>query len=128
MMHRYFSRRLTSLSQTHRQPLLFDTKYPLTNKNSLPILSLIESNTLSNKYQGQCTATGESGGRKMKVGAAKKDKDRENISPEELQRMWVSVDLSRFWTKVVQNVSKEADAYERARAKSREGAAHQVLL
>lgn len=56
------------------------------------------------------------------------EKKREGITPQELQKMWANVDLSRFWTKVVQNVSKEADAYERARAKSREGAAHQVLL
>lgn len=62
----------------------------------------------------------------MKAHAEKKSK--ESITPQELQKMWGSVDLSRFWTKVVQNVSKEADAYERARAKSREGAAHQVLL
>jgi len=62
----------------------------------------------------------------MKTVAAKKG--RKSISPEELQRMWASVDLSHFWKEVVKNVSKEADAYERARAKSREGAAHQVLL
>jgi hypothetical protein len=62
----------------------------------------------------------------MKAVAEKKD--RGSISPQELERMWESVDLSRFWTEVVQNVSKEADAYERARAKSREGAANQVLL
>lgn len=60
--------------------------------------------------------------------AIAEEKKRESITPQELQKMWVSVDLSRFWTKVVQNVSKEADAYERARAKSKEGAAHQVLL
>ena len=64
----------------------------------------------------------------MKVGAAKKGKDREKVSAQELQKMWASVDLSRFWMEVVKKVSKEADAYEKARAKSREGAAHQVLL
>jgi len=37
----------TFLSQPHRQPLLFDAKYPLTSKNSLPILPLLESNVLS---------------------------------------------------------------------------------
>jgi hypothetical protein len=42
-------RRSTSLSQLHRQPLLFDARYPLTSKNSPPILPSIESNTLSNK-------------------------------------------------------------------------------
>ena len=62
----------------------------------------------------------------MKAGAARKDKER--ITPQELKKMWTSVDLSRFWMKVIENVSKEVDAYERARAKSREGAAHQVLF
>jgi hypothetical protein len=42
-------RRSTSLSQSHRQPLLFDARYPLTSKNSPPILPSIEGNTLSNK-------------------------------------------------------------------------------
>src|SRR5450756_2484018 len=37
----------TFLSQSHRQPLLFDAKYPLTSKNSLPILPFLESNVLS---------------------------------------------------------------------------------
>jgi hypothetical protein len=60
--------------------------------------------------------------------ADNKKKIEKRISPQELQTMWTSVDLSNFWVKVVQNVSKEAIAYERARAKSREGAAHQVLL
>jgi len=32
--------RFTSLSQPHRQPLLFDAQYALTNKNSNPILPL----------------------------------------------------------------------------------------
>jgi len=39
----------TSLSQSHRQPLLFDakyTKYTLTSKNSPPILRPLESNVL----------------------------------------------------------------------------------
>lgn len=54
--------------------------------------------------------------------------DGRRISPQELQRMWANVDMSRFWRDVVQSVSREADAYEQARAKSREGAAHQVLL
>ena len=40
--------RSTALSQSHRQSLLFDVKYPLTRKNSPPILLSIESNTLSN--------------------------------------------------------------------------------
>jgi len=35
------------LSQSHRQPLLFDANYPLTGKNTPPILRSIESNTLS---------------------------------------------------------------------------------
>jgi hypothetical protein len=62
----------------------------------------------------------------MKAHAEKKNK--ESITPQELQKMWDSVDLPRFWTNVVKNVSKEAYAYERARAKSRAGAAHQVIL
>jgi hypothetical protein len=41
----------TSLSQSYRQPLLFDGKYPLTDKNSPPILPTVESNVLSKKYQ-----------------------------------------------------------------------------
>ena len=41
----------TSLSQSHRQPLLFDAKYPLTNKNSSPIHPPIESNTLSKTHR-----------------------------------------------------------------------------
>ena len=62
----------------------------------------------------------------MKTVAVKKSRAR--ISTRKLQQMWVNVDMSRFWTDMVQNVSKEADAYERARAKSREGSAQQVLL
>lgn len=65
-------------------------------------------------------------GGKMK--AVAKKKKRERATPQELQKMWASVDLPNFWAEVAQKVSKDADAYERARAKSREGAAHQVLL
>ena len=57
-----------------------------------------------------------------------KRKKKKPISPQDLQKMWESVDLPRVWRQVVQNVSREVDAYERARAKSREAAAHQVLL
>jgi hypothetical protein len=32
---------------SHRQPLLFDVKYPLTGKNSPPILPPLESNIVS---------------------------------------------------------------------------------
>lgn len=60
--------------------------------------------------------------------AVAKKKDKKSISPKELQKMWASVNLPNFWAEVAQKVSKDADAYERARAKSREGAAHQVLL
>jgi hypothetical protein len=42
-------RRFTSLPQSHRHSLLLDAEYPLTSKNSPPILPSIESNTLSNK-------------------------------------------------------------------------------
>ncbi len=44
---------------------------------------------------------------------------KESISPQELERMWKNVDLSRFWRKVIERVSREADAYEYARAKSK---------
>jgi hypothetical protein len=40
-------RRSTFLTQPHRQPLLFDVKYPLTSKNTPPILPTIKSNALS---------------------------------------------------------------------------------
>lgn len=62
----------------------------------------------------------------MRNGTAKRPRAR--ISTRELQQMWGKVNMPQFWTVIVQNVSKEADAYERARAKSREGAAQQVLL
>jgi hypothetical protein len=62
----------------------------------------------------------------MKTTAVRQDKRR--VTPQDLQKMWQGVDLSRFWADVVKSVSKEADAYEHARAKSREGAAHQVLI
>jgi hypothetical protein len=42
-------RRSTFLSQSHRRPLLFDAKYPLTSDNSPPIVQPLESNTLSKK-------------------------------------------------------------------------------
>lgn len=47
---------------------------------------------------------------------------------EEVQRMLENIDLQSFWGKVVEKVSVDVGHYERARAKSREGAAHQVLL
>lgn len=47
---------------------------------------------------------------------------------EEIQKMFESIDLRSFWQKVAQKVSIDVDNYEHARAKSREGAAHQVLL
>jgi hypothetical protein len=40
-------RRSTSDFQSHRQPLLFDEKYPLTGKNTPPILRAVKSNILS---------------------------------------------------------------------------------
>ena len=44
----------TSLSQSHRQPLLFDANYPLTSKNIHPIEieTSVKSNTLPNCYSG----------------------------------------------------------------------------
>jgi hypothetical protein len=42
-------RRSTSLSQSHRQSLLFDAKSPLTSKNSPPILQPPENNVLSKR-------------------------------------------------------------------------------
>lgn len=53
----------------------------------------------------------------MKGTAEKKQKAK--ISPQELQKMWQKIDLTLFWGKVVENVSKEAEAYERVRALSR---------
>lgn len=50
------------------------------------------------------------------------------FTAEALQKMWESIDSTRVWGEVLQSVSLEVDAYERARAKSRAGAAHQVLL
>ncbi|MBI5577222.1 MAG: hypothetical protein HY896_12790 [Deltaproteobacteria bacterium] len=62
----------------------------------------------------------------MKSGTKRKKK--KPISPKDLQKLWEDVDLAHVWTQLVQNVSKDVDAYEHARAKSREAAAHQVLL
>ena len=60
----------------------------------------------------------------MKGTAEQKDK----ISQQELQKMWQNIELTRFWGKVVENVSKEADAYEQARALSRTQAATVVFV
>ncbi|KKT26440.1 MAG: hypothetical protein UW11_C0012G0003 [Parcubacteria group bacterium GW2011_GWA2_43_9b] len=53
---------------------------------------------------------------------------KKNISPQKLERMWKKVNLSCLWIKVVQSVSREADAFERARAKSKEKAASTVFI
>jgi hypothetical protein len=50
------SRCSTSLSQPHCQPQLFDANYPLTSKNSPPILPSIESNVLSKLFMLGCLA------------------------------------------------------------------------
>jgi len=50
------------------------------------------------------------------------------ISPQELRRMWKSVNLPHFWEKVAREVSKGAEAYRIARVKSREKAASTVLI
>ncbi len=50
------------------------------------------------------------------------------ISPQEFTRMLKKVDLSSFWREVVIDVSREADAYYYARAKSREGAERHVFI
>jgi len=47
---------------------------------------------------------------------------------KEMQKMLESVDLDKFWRKVLIKVSAEADAFEYARAKSRGNAANYVLL
>jgi hypothetical protein len=39
--------RATSIFQSHRYALFFDVKYPLTGKNSPPILPAVENNVLS---------------------------------------------------------------------------------
>jgi len=52
----------------------------------------------------------------------------QTFTAEALQKMWESIDSTRVWGEVLQSVSLEVEAYERARAKSREGAAQQVLL
>jgi hypothetical protein len=41
----------TSLSQSHRQSLFFDAKYPLTSKNSSPIRPSIDRNALSKTHR-----------------------------------------------------------------------------
>lgn len=46
-------------------------------------------------------------------------KDNRSITPKELERMWLGVNLAHFWEEVIKNVSKEANAYEFARAKSK---------
>lgn len=56
-----------------------------------------------------------------------KDKERKPTQ-EEVQQMLENIDLRSFWQRVVEKVSLDVDQYERARAKSREGAAQQVLL
>lgn len=58
----------------------------------------------------------------------KKAKREKNLAAKELQKIWGNIDLPRFWKDVVKEVSKETEAYERARAKSLEGGTHQVLL
>jgi len=50
------------------------------------------------------------------------------ISSEELEKMWKGVNLSRFWGDVIEKVSKEADAYAYARAKSKEQAGCTVFV
>ena len=58
---------------------------------------------------------------------AKKSTDKK-ISPQELERMWKSVDLSNFWREVAEEVSREAEAYRHARAKSKAQAASTVFI
>lgn len=58
----------------------------------------------------------------------KTDKRQKNKGAEELERMWKSVDLSRFWIEVTRASTKKIDAYDYARAKSKEGAASHVLV
>ena len=53
---------------------------------------------------------------------------KKRVSSKELDRMWKKVDMSRFWQEVVQAAAPEIEAYRIARAKSKEGAAHHVLI
>lgn len=40
-------------------------------------------------------------------------------TPQELETMWKSVDLKKFWEEVIKNISKDAEEYRIARAKSK---------
>jgi hypothetical protein len=61
---------LAAIFQSHRQPMLFDVKYPLTSKNSSPIVPAIESNALSNAHddQQQTEASATVNGQQIGVG------------------------------------------------------------
>ncbi len=57
------------------------------------------------------------------------DKPEEEImSDEELMKLLAHIDWSAHWQKVIGVVSDQASAYERARAKSMEGAAQKDFL
>lgn len=52
----------------------------------------------------------------------------EHVSDEELMRAVEHIDWDAHWRKVIETMADEATAYERARAKSLEGATQKVLL
>lgn len=56
------------------------------------------------------------------------EKPDDTISDEELMKVLEQIDWDAHWQKVIEIMSREATAYERARAKSLEGAAQKVLL
>lgn len=58
----------------------------------------------------------------------KNKQNQETISIKQLESMWKSVDLTNFWIELAQNISKDAEAYRIARAKSRGTAATKVLI
>jgi len=48
------------------------------------------------------------------------------LTPQELETMWKSVDLKKFWEEVIKNTLPHIEGYEKARAKSR--GTNQVLI
>ncbi len=60
--------------------------------------------------------------------ATQEHKD-ETASPEHrIQEMLEKVDWDAHWNRVIQKVSRDADAYEAARAASRTGASQKVFV
>jgi hypothetical protein len=57
-----------------------------------------------------------------------RDQKSPRYSDEFMQKLVEGMNWDAFWTDVISDVSKEADAMERARAKSKELGAHHVVL